>query len=97
MRRMIATFEPPLISVTEQPLTIGERFRSNVRRLMSEQHLSQAGLAERLTTLGEPTRPDNLRALLGSPSYPSTRWVELMARALNVSESEILAIDFSIE
>lgn len=90
MPRMIATHEPPLVPISAKPLTIGQRFRRNVKRLMCEQNLSQSALADRLTDLGDPTEPNAIKALLNSASYPSTRWVELLSRAFGCEEWELL-------
>lgn len=91
MARMIATHEPKLIPLSKQPLSIGERFRANVRRLMERDNVTQQTLADRITKLGAPTSRATLGLLLISESFPSSRWFELMARALDVDESELLA------
>jgi len=91
MPRMIATHEPELIPVSQEPLTIADRFRANVQRLRLKQNLSYSGLAERVTELGLETNENAMRALLNSQSYPSTKWIELMARAFGCSEKEITA------
>ncbi len=97
MRRMTPNTTVAPTPLSEEGLSIGERFRVNLKRLMAEQNLSQAALADRLTLMGEPTNSDNVRMLLKSASFPSSKWIELMARALGVSESELLTEIFSSE
>lgn len=91
MRRMIATFEPELVPISEQPLSIGERFRANVRRLMADNNLSQQALADRLTTVRcrKVTRA-RVAEILSEPHSPSIEWIELFARALDVTELDVL-------
>lgn len=92
MPRMIPTHEPQeLIPISEAPLTSAKRFRSNVLRKMKEQNLSNAALAERIETLGVKASEDSVRMLLKSDSFPSVKWLEVMARALDCDESEFLA------
>jgi hypothetical protein len=90
---MIATHEPELKTKTirKMPLSIGERFRANVQRLRREQSVSLGALAVRLTKLGQSATEDSVRKLLRSDSFPSCMWIELMSRALEVTEEEITA------
>jgi hypothetical protein len=94
MRRMIATFEPELVPLSQEPLSIGERFRANVRRLLRDNNLSQQGLADRLTRLGKPATQKSINELLLSDCSPRSDWIELMARAFDVEEAEITAEAF---
>jgi len=91
MRRMIATSEPELVPISQEPLSIGDRFRANVRRLMAAQNLSQAALAARLTHVrGKPVPRARVAEILTESHAPSIEWLELFARALDVSEFDIL-------
>ena len=91
MPRMIATYEPELKSKTirKLPLSIGDRFRANVRRLMKERSVSNKQLAEWLNAIGKRATEDSVRLLLKSDSFPSTEWIELLARVFEVPEEEI--------
>jgi len=91
MRRMIATSEPELVPISQEPLSIGVRFRANVRRLMDEQSVSQSELAARLTRLGQPSTRNSIKELLTADSLSSMKWIELMSRVFGVSENEITA------
>jgi transcriptional regulator with XRE-family HTH domain len=90
MARMIATDEFTAETIDAKRLTIGERFRDNVRQLMADRNLSQAALAERLTALGRPITDDAVRKLLSRNNSPALLWVELMARVFDVAESSLL-------
>ncbi len=90
MRRMTPNTTVELVPIEVEPLTIGDRFRANVRRLMRQQNLSQAGLAERLNELGKRSQQSAVAELLTSTSSPRADWIELMARVFGVRESDLL-------
>lgn len=91
MARMIATHTPELISIEDDPLVIADRFRENVKRLMAAQHLSQQTMAERLTVLrGKATTRSSVADILNRDHDPGMAWLELFARALDVSVTELL-------
>lgn len=92
MRRMIATFEPELVPVSKEPLSIAETFRANVNQLMEEQSVSQMELANRLSRIrGVTTSRSRVSDILNRPHDPGLEWVELFARALGVHHQELLS------
>lgn len=88
MPRMMptTTFEP--LTIKKKKLSVGDRFRGNVRRLMREQNISQSELADRLTAIGHPMKRNTVNELLTSACSPRGDWFELMARAFDVAEAE---------
>lgn len=91
-RIMIATHEPELEPVSASPLTIASRLRTNVRRVMAADNVSQQELADRLTELrGRATSRESVKAILNRAAAPSIEWLELFARALGVEEGDLTA------
>lgn len=97
MRRMIATLEPTLETVSHSPLSSGDILLQNLRLLMGKHNLSQQALADRISIIrGKMVHRERIAQILKGDHSPSLEWIELLARAFGISTRDLLACDLDL-